>query len=58
MADDATLNFLKKMLDYTEAQWETWKNNQRNLKTYKRCFGDGIFFQGPDCKCEFPRVAR
>ena len=32
MADDATLNFLKEMLGYTEAQWETWKSNPRNLK--------------------------
>jgi len=32
MADEATLNFLKEMLGYTEAQWETWKNNPSNLK--------------------------
>jgi uncharacterized repeat protein (TIGR04076 family) len=32
MADEATLNFLKQMLGYTDAQWETWKNNPRNLK--------------------------
>jgi uncharacterized repeat protein (TIGR04076 family) len=32
MADKATLNFLKEMLGYTEAQWETWKSNPRNLK--------------------------
>jgi uncharacterized repeat protein (TIGR04076 family) len=32
MADEATLNFLKEMLGYTEAQWETWKSNPINLK--------------------------
>ena len=32
MADEATLNFFKEMLGYTEAQWETWKSNPRNLK--------------------------
>ena len=32
MADEATLNSLKEMLGYTEAQWETWKSNPRNLK--------------------------
>jgi uncharacterized repeat protein (TIGR04076 family) len=32
MVDEATLNFLKEMLGYTEAQWETWKSNPRNLK--------------------------
>jgi len=32
MADEATLNFLKERLGYTEAQWETWKSNPRNLK--------------------------
>ena len=35
MADDATLNSLKEMLGYTEAQWETWKSNPRNLKIVK-----------------------
>ena len=32
MADEATLNFLKEMLGYTKAQWETWKSNPNNLK--------------------------
>ena len=32
MADETTLNFFKEMLGYTEAQWETWKSNPRNLK--------------------------
>ena len=32
MADEATLNFLREMLGYTEAQWETWKRNPNNLK--------------------------
>jgi len=32
MADEATLNIFKEMLGYTEAQWETWKSNPRNLK--------------------------
>ncbi len=32
MADEATLIFIREMLGYTDAQWETWKNNPRNLK--------------------------
>ena len=32
MADDAMLAFVKEMLGYTDAQWETWKSNPRNLK--------------------------
>ena len=32
MGDEAGLNFLKEMLGYSEAQWETWKSNPRNLK--------------------------
>jgi len=32
MADQATLDFIKEMLGYTEAQWETWKSNPRNLE--------------------------
>ena len=32
MADEATLDFFKKMLGYTDTQWETWKTNPRNLK--------------------------
>ena len=32
MADDAMLTYLREMLGYTDAQWETWKSNPRNLK--------------------------
>ena len=32
MVDEALLNTLKEMLGYTEAQWEIWKSNPRNLK--------------------------
>ncbi len=32
MADKAMLDFVKELLGYTEAQWETWKENPRNLK--------------------------
>ena len=32
MADEAKLLFLKEMLGYTDAQWETWKGNPRNLQ--------------------------
>jgi hypothetical protein len=32
MTDDARLNAAKQMLGYTDAQWETWKSNPRNLK--------------------------
>jgi len=31
MADEARLDFLKEMLGYTEAQWESWKSNPKNL---------------------------
>lgn len=30
--DDATLKSLRDMLNYTDAQWETWKNNPRNFE--------------------------
>ena len=30
--DDAILNSIKDMMGYTDAQWETWKTNPRNLK--------------------------
>ena len=32
MADEATLNAIRGILGYTDAQWETWKANPRNLK--------------------------
>ena len=32
MADEAMLTFIREMMDYTDAQWETWKSNPRNLK--------------------------
>ncbi len=32
MVDDSMLVFIKDMLGYTDAQWETWKSNPRNLK--------------------------
>jgi uncharacterized repeat protein (TIGR04076 family) len=32
MADQATLELLRQVLGYTDAQWETWKSNPRNLK--------------------------
>jgi uncharacterized repeat protein (TIGR04076 family) len=32
MVDETILNALKGMLGYTDAQWETWKKNPRNLK--------------------------
>lgn len=32
MVDDSTLNSLREMLNYTDAQWATWKSNPRNLK--------------------------
>ncbi len=32
MADTAMLDFIKEYLGYTDAQWETWKGNPRNLK--------------------------
>ena len=32
MADSAMLDFIKELLGYTDAQWETWKENPRNLK--------------------------
>ena len=32
MADEAMLNVVKATLGYTDAQWETWKSNPRNLE--------------------------
>ncbi len=32
MADEGMLAFLKDMLGYTDAEWETWKSNPRNLR--------------------------
>jgi hypothetical protein len=32
MADEGMLKVIKEMLGYTDAQWETWKSNPRNLK--------------------------
>jgi len=32
MADEAMLNLLREMLGYTDAQWEKWKSNPKNLK--------------------------
>ena len=32
MADEATLNAVRAALGYTDAQWEKWRNNPRNLK--------------------------
>jgi hypothetical protein len=32
MTDEAMLKAAKEMLGYTDAQWETWKSNPRNLK--------------------------
>ena len=32
MTDKAMLTFIREMLGYTDAQWETWKANPRNLK--------------------------
>jgi uncharacterized repeat protein (TIGR04076 family) len=32
MADETMLTFIKEMLGYSDAQWETWKSNPRNLK--------------------------
>ena len=32
MADEAKLNFVKELLGYTDAQWETWKGDPRNPK--------------------------
>ncbi len=32
MANKAMLDFVKELLGYTDAQWETWKENPRNLK--------------------------
>ena len=32
MADEGMLAFVKEMLGYTDAEWETWKKNPRNLK--------------------------
>jgi hypothetical protein len=35
MVDDATLNSLREVLNYTDAQWETWKSNPRNIERAK-----------------------
>jgi hypothetical protein len=32
MVDEATLNAAKAMLGYSDAQWEIWKKNPRNLE--------------------------
>jgi len=32
MADEATLNTLRAALGYTDAEWEKWRSNPRNLK--------------------------
>jgi len=32
MADEAMLTYIREMMGYTDAQWETWKSNPRNLK--------------------------
>ncbi len=32
MADEAMSTFIREMMGYTDAQWETWKSNPRNLK--------------------------
>ena len=32
MVDETKLKPIKDMLGYTEAQWETWKSNPRNLR--------------------------
>ena len=32
MADEAMLSIIREMMDYTDAEWETWKSNPRNLK--------------------------
>jgi hypothetical protein len=32
MADEAMLNALKATMGYTDAQWETWKSNPKNLE--------------------------
>ena len=32
MADETMLTFIREMMGYTDAQWETWKSNPRNLK--------------------------
>jgi len=32
MADEAILALIKEMMGYTDAQWETWKSNPRNLR--------------------------
>ena len=39
MEDEATLAAVKEMLGYTDAQWETWKSNPRNLKVVEN-FGE------------------
>ncbi len=32
MPDETLLRFIRELLGYTDAQWETWKSNPRNLK--------------------------
>ena len=32
MVDEATLKLARQMLGYTDAQWESWKKNPRNLR--------------------------
>ena len=32
MADETMLTFIREMMGYTDAQWETWKSNPQNLK--------------------------
>ena len=32
MADETMLSVIREMMGYTDAEWETWKSNPRNLK--------------------------
>jgi len=39
MVDEATLKGIRQMLGYSDAQWETFKGNPRNLLRFRKLFG-------------------
>ena len=43
MANEAMMDFVREMLGYTDAQWETWKSNPRNLKIVDNLGGMGKY---------------
>ena len=42
--DETMMDGIKQMLGYTDAQWETWKNNPRNLKVVEN-LGDFLKYK-------------